>query len=393
MKKRISIFQYPRKVRVLTCIILLFICRKTIFDVSKEVGEYAASLDSSTTLALAGIVIGFLFIFTHLKAAKVARIGMWPILAYSLFAWASFMWAGNGTTITFKSLEHIVNIYLVGMIAYYIKDSRKMLYYIIVLATLSTYLCVFDFWMDRGLGWYHTNSYTFSSMIGLILAVGCVKNEIFTFREMRWFIFLDFIAWLLGTSSASYIAALIGFLVLFASGRKGLSVIRILLISIGLYLLFLTEEDAIYKFLIAGHTQGELETGTGRMLLWEAAFERWKTAPLLGHGFIIGETTLGDYGQISAHNSWISALVNTGVVGLFFFTWFVLKWILKAFKESKMNVYASVTFPAIIAILLNLSSCPVLASHWSYVSDSVYAVIAATFMVFVKKTESQLLSK
>lgn len=376
---------YSKRVWGLTCIIFLFICRKTIFDVSKEAGEYAATIDSSTSLAILGIILGFIFIITHYRSAKAAQKTMWPILSYHIFAWASLVWAGSATTITFKSLEHIINIYLIGMAAYYIKEPRKMIYYIILLATISTYLCVLDLILDRGFGWYHTNSYTFSSMIGFLLSVGCVNNKVFSFKEMKWFIFLNFYAWLSGTSSASYIAALIGLAVLFASGRKGINLSRTLLVSIGLYFLYLVAEDSIYDFIMANHSQNEFETGTGRTILWEIALEKWKTAPLLGHGFIVGETTLGNYGQISSHNSWISVLVNTGIVGAVLFSWFTIKWLFKSFKESTKNVYASTTFPVIMAICVNLSSCPVLASHWSYVTDTVYAVIAATFMTFVNR--------
>lgn len=42
---------YPKQVWVLTIITFIFIARKTLFNVAREVGNYAAAVDSGTSLA------------------------------------------------------------------------------------------------------------------------------------------------------------------------------------------------------------------------------------------------------------------------------------------------------------------------------------------------------
>ena len=46
---------YPKPIWILTLIEFIFISRKTIFNVSREVGDYSATIDSSTSLAILGI--------------------------------------------------------------------------------------------------------------------------------------------------------------------------------------------------------------------------------------------------------------------------------------------------------------------------------------------------
>ena len=46
---------YPKKVWMLTLITFIFIARKTLFNVAREVGNYATTVDSGTSLALLGI--------------------------------------------------------------------------------------------------------------------------------------------------------------------------------------------------------------------------------------------------------------------------------------------------------------------------------------------------
>ena len=87
----ISIFQlykmYPKKVWILTLICFIFIARKTIFNVTRQVGEYAMSLDSGTSLAVLGIVCSGMFFISHYRDYNIARKRMGSILLYYIFAW------------------------------------------------------------------------------------------------------------------------------------------------------------------------------------------------------------------------------------------------------------------------------------------------------------------
>ncbi len=66
----------------------------------------------------------------------------------------------------------------------------------------------------------------------------------------------------------------------------------------------------------------KIENGSARKAIWEAAFKLWDENPLMGNGLIVGERRIVGYiglAVISAHNSFISVLVNTGIVGMVIF--------------------------------------------------------------------------
>ena len=98
---------YPRKIWILTFVCFIFIARKTIFNVARTAGDYSENVDSSTSLAMLGIVCTTVFFFYHIRDYNVARRKMCSVLIYYLFAWCSLLWAGNYTTISFKAIENI----------------------------------------------------------------------------------------------------------------------------------------------------------------------------------------------------------------------------------------------------------------------------------------------
>lgn len=372
---------YPKKVWILTFICFIFIARKTIFNVAREVGDYSASLDSGTFFALLGMVCTVAFFLNHTNDCNAARRGMWSVLLYYIFAWSSFLWAGNFVTISFKAIESICNILLVGALVYNIKDHKKLIYFIILFATATTFMDLVGYYMRTGFRFYHTNTYSISAFIGMLLAVGAIKNKLFTLKELFIPLMLCIYAWVTGTSTASYISALIGGFVLWASSKRGVNIGYAICVSFICYVIWMFAEDAITTFVIAGHSKESITTATGRDYIWEMAFNKWRESPWVGNGYIVGEYFSGKL-FYSTHNSFISALVNTGFWGFFIFVRFIYKWCATSFRFSRLNVYASVTFPVIIAICVNMNSFPVLASHWSFVTDSVLLVVAATFMSF-----------
>lgn len=372
---------YPINVWILTFIAFIFIARKTIFNVIRDTEGYSTEIDSSSSLAMLGIICSTCYIITHISQAKFISKKMKWILFYYLFAWLSFTWAGNFVTITFKSLENICNVFIIGIIVLYIRDSKKMIYYCILFATVSTCMDLIQGVSNFGWGFHHTNVYTITAFTGMLLSIGCIKNKLFTWKELFLPLTICTIAWVAGTSTASYISAIIGGFILFSSGKKGVNVYRTIVVCIIMYIAFYFAEDKIYSFIVGDHSQEALETGTGRDKIWMAAFALWEESPIVGHGFIVGETGLA-IGQKSAHNSFISALVNTGIIGITLFALFIYKWGMKSYISSRKNVYASIIFPVIIAICVNLNACPVLGSHWSYVTDTMLLIVAVTFINF-----------
>ena len=386
---RKSISAYPKPVWLLTLIECIFISRKTIFNVARDVGDYSATVDSSTSLAMLGIACSFVLIMKYRKYIKSVNRIMSALLMVYVVAALSFLWAGNMFSILFKATEVFVNIYIIGLILVLLFRScsmKQIVYYIILFCLMATYAEALSDMIRKGVGFHHTNAYSYSAMIALLLCAGLIKFRLFRFAELRWPVILAFVAWLGGTSTASYIACLAGFLLLYSSIKTGLNIRNALIVIVLCVGIYTIADDAVYSFIRAGHTEDEMQSGTGRSVIWEAAYLSFKDNPILGSGFVVGERELGPkYGfgfhQLSAHNSFLSVLVNTGLVGMLIFLRFLCKWGMILYKQSKQNVLSTILFPIYIAIVINSAACPALGSDWGPVASCVYLVIGLSFML------------
>jgi exopolysaccharide production protein ExoQ len=143
--------------------------------------------------------------------------------------------------------------------------------------------------------------------------------------------------------------------------------------------------DIIYSFIRAGHSEAEMQSGTGRSVIWEAAYMSFKDNPILGSGFVIGERELGpkygfDFRQLSAHNAFLSVLVNTGLIGFFIFIRFLYKWGIILYRNSHWNVLSTILLPIYISIVINSAACPSIGSDWGPISSCIYLIIGVSFM-------------
>ena len=136
----------------------------------------------------------------------------------------------------------------------------------------------------------------------------------------------------------------------------------------------------------------KIENGSGRKAIWEAAFKLWDENPLIGNGLIVGERRIVEYiglAVISAHNSFISVLVNTGIMGVVIFINFIFKWFLKVYRFQSTNRYAVILLPAMVATIVNCNAFPAIGSDWNYVAPTVYALIAFAF-IKLRKYENNM---
>lgn len=376
---------YPKSVWILTLIEFIFIARKTIFNVSRDVNNYSATVDSSTSLAMLGIGLGSIFLYKNQKQiSKIHhRVSLFSI--YYLFAICSIFWAGSAGIILFKASEILVCFYLTCLIFYFIRNTKRAILYTIFFATIASSCDFFNTLFKLGFHALHTNAYTMSAMIGLLLAIGCVKYKVFTFKQLDLLIYANSLFILLGTSSATYISIIIGILFLYTSSKKGINILTVCLFSFIIYIIYDLYSEDIIKIIFPGRSIESIESGTGRSAIWKACINSWMHNPLLGKGFIVGERNLGAYGLginvLSAHNSFLSTLVNTGIIGMIIFFRFLSIWFFKVYQFSSKNIYATIIFPAMVATIINCGSCPALGSDWTYVSSCIYALIAMSFLL------------
>ena len=230
---------YPKQIWTLTLITFIFIARKTFFNVAREVGSYATTVDSGTSLALLGISMSMIVIIQN--SSKISRFSskVFPFLAYYIFATLSFLWAGSAGTILFKGIEVLCSFMIVCLTIYYIRSLKQALLYIVLLATASTAMDMMNKIIKYGFSYFHTNAYTMTSMIALLLLLSAVKHKIFSFKEMKYLIFYNAFMLVIGTSSASYISFVIGLVILMSSQyKRGMNIGIVIFICITLYFIY-----------------------------------------------------------------------------------------------------------------------------------------------------------
>lgn len=378
---------YPKAIWVYTLVVYIYIARKTIFNVTREIGTFEANVDRGTSLALLAIIFSIFILYKNKQSVIRLNKNISIFPRYYVFALLSFIWANNIGTITFKAVEVIANFYLIALIIYKIKKPTLILYYIILLSTFTTFLDIIN--VNIRLGWalsHHTNAYTFTALISLLLSLGCIKMHIINFTKLRLIIIFNIYALLAGTSSASYIAFIIGLIILLGSNKKGINIFKTSIICIIIYICYYYFEDIIFSIIFKGKSQEAIENGTGRLSIWTAALKAWEASPFLGHGFLVGERSLWKFDLqlmvVSAHNAFISVLVNTGIIGGLLFLHFWIKWIWQVYRASFKNPYAMITFPVIISIFINCNAFPAIGSDWNYVAPSIYSLITFSFINF-----------
>jgi O-antigen ligase len=367
---------------ILTLLHLLFVSRTTLFSIRRTVGDYSVMVSSSTVMVFVVIILSILVIFDNSLCFKHANKTISRLIFFYLVCFSSCIWVGFQTVIIFKSLEVLCNLYLMYIIAMKIGNIRLLLLYIIVLSTITAYVEVLDGILKSGIWFIHTNSYSMAAMIGFFLGIQAIRNHIIGFKEIRYLLLLNLIAILGGTSSATYISFMIGLITVYSSGPKGVKFTKLFLCLILSVIIFYLAYDILLEFIFQGKTEDDIKTGTGRSAIFEAAINSWQDSPLIGHGYIIGQRNLSQFGLgtdvLSCHNTFLAILVDTGLLGMSFFLYFLITWINNLIRKCKNNLYAVILLPALLASLINCFSYPAIGSDWSYVGSLIFLMYIMT---------------
>ena len=141
--------------------------------------------------------------------------------------------------------------------------------------------------------------------------------------------------------------------------------------------------DAIFSLVFYGHDEYAIEGGTGRYEVWGEFIEGWEKSPWLGYGYVVGERNLALMGGramiFSAHNGYLSVLVNTGIIGSAIFLVFLLKTLFAGLKRSQFPNFAqtnaAIFLAAFFGILVNNISYPLLGSDWNHTFPPMMMVL------------------
>lgn len=370
---------FPKDIRWETAVIVFHICRKTLFNERREMLD--TSVSGGTWLLLVCVALNLWVVYRNRQLVAHAVCGTRWFLAYMGFCLLSLFWAINGeaglSTIVGKGVEILTGYLALAVVLYKIKDVERSVVYVLCLATVSA-LCG-----AVAQRFSHTNSYTVSAMMGFVIALGLRRQ--YNPKHINIFIALNLLCLVAGTSSGSYIASLCALVVLFSTGKRGIRIGYALGVCVVALVLYQYAYDIIYSLVFYGHGESAIESGTGRYEAWEEFLEGWKLSPWLGHGYMVGERNLllmGGHMEIfSAHNGYLSVLVNTGIIGSALFLAFLVPTLLRGFAKAQVNnlaqPYATIFFAAFCGMLVNNISYPLIGSDWNYTFPPMMAIVIA----------------
>jgi len=313
----------------------------------------------------------------------------WCFLYY-VFCIFSFLWRLEGSSapyIIYRATSMTVMILYVFYLMSRFQDAGaafdgllKYIFYIMFFEVLGTMRLA-----GVSIEALHTNSYSFSAAVLAVLALTAVKSRERTLSQVKWYLLLGLAGVIVGTSTGTNIAFAMALCFVFCVGKEKVDPLLVMLlpvIGVLIYEFFLPE---LMQFLAPGKTVEGLRSGTGRMRLWEVYIDAWQQRPWLGYGFGIGERA-GQFFQyiytLSAHNGYISVLVNTGLIGAFFFGMFILSWVSSLLRQMSLNnKHAFPVIAAFIVIVVNNMSVPTIGSQWGALS-TVVLLVGSYFALF-----------
>lgn len=368
---------YSKDIQIESLVIFFHILRKTIFNQRQDMGT--ASLNAGTALLLVCVFLNLWVIVRNKSLIKVSIRNTSFFVYYTIFCLFSIFWSITGesgaTSIISKGLEIMSSFLALSIILYKIRDVSSCVIYTLYVATIAACCGAY------AQGFAHTNSYTFCAMIGVLLAYGLKRK--YKINNINIFIILNIICLILGTSSASYISFLCGLILLLSSTKKGINIGKTIVVIGCILLLWHFASEDIMKYVFYGHSEEQIEGGTGRFDIWQQFIDGWKQSPWLGYGYIVGERNLSLMGGMeyifSAHNGFLSVLINTGIIGCVIFGIFVIRtlyygYIVTIYPNS-CRYFGTVYFAVFCGILVNNMSYPALGSDWNYTFPPLMCVM------------------
>ncbi len=377
-----------KKQKLFLALVIVCILRKTLFNRARDMDAYS-SVDANASVAILMTMILGALMLTKMGKIKQEIKRCSPFLFYYYFAAISVLWAGMQSLAIagYKAVEVIVGFFSVMYIMHCLKTTRERFTFILVSLTFCNVIYLIMF-LRSGLG--HDNAFPLLAITEMLLLLGCVRYNILQLKQVKHHFVVSALTIVFGTSTASWMSLIIGLFFFFSTSRKGINLGLALIVAVLFYGAYQLWGDVIYSIVFGNKSKEMIESGSGRRELWTAYIKGWLESPVIGYGFIVGEkgaiaAKYIAFATNTAHNMMISVLVNTGLVGLFIWLYFLWKQCLICWSYSlKKNSYALTCFPAIIAMFVNANSFPVIGSEWSPVSPPIYALIIFIF-VYIKQ--------
>lgn len=362
-------------------LVILFvpILRKTVFNRARDMKDFD-KVDGSASIAILFTVIALYVVVTKWQDIKDYFEENKSFVYYYFICIFSILWAGfsSAPLIGYKAIEVLASYLFVMIIMIEMDDTKNRFRF--VLSFLSIMNLIYLIYYR-----HHDNAFPLLGITQFLLSLGAIKYNIFSYKEMLHHIVISVLTIIVATSTASWLSLIIGLFFFFGTRQKGTNIILLIVTALLFYIVWNIFEESIFHIIFKNKTESEIASGSGRQLLWDAYIKGWKESPWLGYGFIVGEkgaiaSKYILFATNTSHNMMISVLVNTGIIGMVFWLMFLWKQCKICWDNSLIeNPYALSCFPALIAMLVNANSFPIIGSEWSPVSPPIYALIIFIF--------------
>jgi hypothetical protein len=308
----------------------------------------AASVDASSVVQIAFIFFCAFIIFRELinfnqslLKKMIFRSPLKFLFFFNIYCFFTALWSTNVFLTLYRSFECLVFLLLITL-------TIKKLFTRFTFNQIIKWVIWFAFW---------------NLFVGILFRIKLVglKSISIPFLPSRLFFPLFFfiviilgkkilpkvltvLIALTGLSNKIFIGIAMGFL----SYAKGSTKNKILFVIASIFLIIVIGiygfEEVLLNTLFYGRDSVGIEDASGRQRIWTYMIESGLQQPFLGYGFASGEIyLLGKFqsrGVINSHNTFISAFVNTGLVGLFFLIVFFIRAIIMSmtFKYKQLNL-------------------------------------------------------
>ena len=338
-------------------ILIFFVKRRRSID------EYA-SIDTSAffQFGFTFIVFGLIFYNLVFKSTITSKILLIKpnvfLLLYVVVCLFSALWSLDIILSFYRAFETLIFLILISWTVYNLSvrlDVQNIIEWVVfwgvwcIFWSIASNVKIFGFSYLQSPFFAARLEYPVVVFFALLLS----KRKLFKYTILL-FTFLSFS----NKIYLGFVLGLIGFLFGNSKSKFVIFTFTILLFSI---LLFIDVETLLKSTVFIGREEISMENTSGRDKIWQIAWDSFLERPILGRGFVTGESNIlfdKNLNAMSSHNFLFSGLLGTGIIGTFFLLCYYFSIFIIGLNKywPKSNLKVAVIGTLIMSLVVSLSS-------------------------------------
>lgn len=314
--------------------------------------------------------------FSLVRFHGMAKTLVFSYFLYILFCAISITWSVSPSSTLMHSILLLgVLFFSVSSVRYDTEKTIDALQKIILACIILSWLALpinpeyalqqKGIWRLRGIFFHEFELGFVCAMLIIVLCIRWCKASVIqhygTYARF-YFIFLITFGTLLATQTRTLLAytfvVCLICMIFFAKGKKRL-------MTLGIFLVGILAGIILQDSFVSAFSRGESDmTLSGRTIIWERAIAIAERSPTLGYGF--GSFTnhrfdadfsgfYGTYRPPHAHNSWIMAFFETGIIGVTLISLFLVLQLIYGIRLAKKDTEPP--YGLFFALLATVSGC------------------------------------